>query len=505
MTGLSNLSGAWVPAVDLNPFHWAGDQVEQSLADGFTAMMMSLWSAGLWLIDMVFGVIDQFTTPNLADPGLGHLYSLTLWVSLVTALLLGLGQVAVAAIRRDGRSLGALVVGVAQYGAVVTAWVSVCAVLVLGCAGLTRGVLHEMLHVDGFAGFSASAGLPDHVTGTVQSAVLGVCALFLLVPAAFGYLLITLVRESALLILTATMPIAAAGALGEGTRAWLWKSVRWFTAACLTAPLLALVVGLGVQISRAAFPDTQSTVATDRVVPGARLAAASQQVSSGGGAADVGMAVVGCVILLVACFCPMALFRLLAFVDPGTASGASFRSTLAANGGVSGLLSGRARDSAQGSGAASQVSGDGRAASETSADTETADRFTSRFTRAFGTAGKAAGTGMAAIGSVAAHGASMSVDVMGQSGVGHQGYYDTSPGNSPRSPATQGGLGGHGRRGAPRTRVGHGWDPHEGASQEPPHVGGVGGGNSGTGPGGSPGDSAGSEVADAAGGGVFLA
>ena len=58
-------------------------------------------------------------------------------------------------------------------------------------------------------------------------------------------------------------------------------------------------------------------------------------------AANIGMAVVGCVIMLVACFCPMALFRLLAFVDPGTGSGATFRSTLAANGGVSGLLTRR--------------------------------------------------------------------------------------------------------------------------------------------------------------------
>ena len=57
--------------------------------------------------------------------------------------------------------------------------------------------------------------------------------------------------------------------------------------------------------------------------------------------AQVGMAVVGCVVFAIACFCPMVLFRLLAFVDPGTASGASFRTTLAANGGVSGLLSGR--------------------------------------------------------------------------------------------------------------------------------------------------------------------
>ena len=61
------------------------------------------------------------------------------------------------------------------------------------------------------------------------------------------------------MMLVATMPIAAAGALGEGTRSWMWKSIRWFVAACLTSPLLALVVGLGVQISRASFPEASTT------------------------------------------------------------------------------------------------------------------------------------------------------------------------------------------------------------------------------------------------------
>lgn len=319
------VGGPGLPLVDLNPFDWAGDAIQQGLADTFTAMMMALWSAGLWLIEMVFGVIDRFVTPDVADPGLGRLYGTTLWLSFVVALLVGLGQVGLAAIRRDGRTLGALVVGAAQYGAVVTMWVSVCAVLVLGCAGLTTGLLHQLLGVDGFAGYAASAGLPDRVTGTVQSAVLGLCSMLLLVPAAFGYLLITLVREAALLILTATMPLAAAGALGEGTRAWLWKSIRWFVAACLTAPLLALVVGLGVQISRAAFPDAAQP---ERAQPSGAVAAGGSQAAAqlgavadtaqqtGSSAGNVGMAVVGCVILLVACFCPMALFRLLAFVDP---------------------------------------------------------------------------------------------------------------------------------------------------------------------------------------------
>ena len=436
-----------VPMIDLNPFHWLGGQVKEGLADVFTAMMMSLWSAALWLMDLVFSVLDRFLMPDVTDPGLNHLYSVTLWLSLLVALLIGFGQVGVAAVRRDGRSLGALAMGVAQYGAVVAGWIVVCGALVVGCAGLTRGFLSEMLNIPAFSGYSASAGMPNQVVGTVQAAVLGVCALFLVIPAAFGYLLIMLVREAALLILTATMPIAAAGALGDGTKAWMWKSIRWFVAACLTSPLLALVVGIGVQISRAAFPEAGQVQRNDGLMSDVIRANEAQ----------VGMAVVGCVVFAIACFCPMVLFRLLAFVDPGTASGASFRTTLTANGGVSGLLSGR-RTEDQGSGAATQTSADGRAASESGADAETANRFQSRAARAFGGAGKAVGKTMDVVGGVAATGASMSVDVMGQAGVGHQGYYDTTPPRRAGKPYPQ------------RTRIGHGYDQGSGVANDPVHV-----------------------------------
>ena len=51
---------------------------------------------------------------------------------------------------------------------------------------------------------------------------------------------------------------------------------------------------------------------------------------------------------------------------------------------------------------------------------------------------------MDVVGGVAATGASMSVDVMGQAGVGHQGYYDTTPPRRAGKPYPQ------------RTRIGHG-------------------------------------------------
>ena len=43
-----------------------------------------------------------------------------------------------------------------------------------------------------------------------------------------------LTRGAALLVLAATNPIAAAGLVWEGGRAWFWKAFRWFHAAAFT-------------------------------------------------------------------------------------------------------------------------------------------------------------------------------------------------------------------------------------------------------------------------------
>jgi hypothetical protein len=159
-------------------------------------------------------------------------------------------------------------------------------------------------------------------------------------------------------------------------------------------------------------------------------------------AANVGLAVVGCVILLVGCFCPMALFRLLAFVDPGTGSGAALRSTLAASGGVAGLLSSRGTTTGAPS-SAQLVDDNGHSAGEASAEAETTTRFSTRLARAVPAVGRATGGALSALGGVATHGASLGVDVMGQAGVGHQGYYDTTPQRGRRPVRTRTGPPGH--------------------------------------------------------------
>jgi type IV secretion system protein TrbL len=411
-----------MPMVSLDPFDWAGDAAKEVLAEGFTSMMMSIWSGAMWLLEAAFKLLDSFVTVNVADPDLARLYGVTLWVSLALAVMIAFGQVGVAVVRQDGRGFAALAAGVVQYGAVVVCWVTVAGAVIAACAGLTQGILHTLLGVDSFSGYSSDDGFVDTVTGTVESTVLGLTGMFVLIPAAFGYLIIMLVRAAALLILTATIPVAAAGALSEGTRSWMWKSLRWFLAASLMSPLLAVVLGIGVQLAHAGFPDQDTG------------SAATFQASSS--AANIGMSVVGAVVLLVGCFVPLALFRLFAFVDPGTSSGASFRANMASNGGVAGLL-GRSghKLGGEGSGAATQTAADGRTTSESGAEAETANHFQAHGTKSLGhkigggagwALGKV-GAGMEAGGRIAQLGASMGVDTMGQAGVGAQSYFDTSP------------------------------------------------------------------------------
>jgi hypothetical protein len=424
------VAASLVPMIDINPVDDVGEAISDAVTDQVTRLMLSLWQAGLWLLDLTFGLLDRFLTPDLTDPGLTAIYGVCLWISLLMAILIGLGQIGLAAIRRDGAGLARVAVGVAQYGAVIACWVAVCAGLVWATTGLTHGILDATLDVRGFGEFSATASWPTEVGSATAATVLGLSSLLLLVPAALGYVVIMLVREAALLVLVITLPISAAGVLSEATRSWLWKAVRWFVASCLIAPLVALILGVGVAIAQSAFPDgaaAQGPADPYRLVHGDPQALEQVQQAS---ESAVGMAVVGCVVIVIACFSPMVLFRLLAFVDPGTGSGAAMRASLAANGGLSGLLSG-ARPGV-GPASASRAGSDGQSAGEDTADTLTERRFPA----AVGTVSRPVGAAMGVLGAVGQRATALGVDVMGGAGVGTQTHYDATPAGR-RTPPTR--------------------------------------------------------------------
>ncbi|SFE95569.1 hypothetical protein [Blastococcus tunisiensis] len=413
-------AGDELPCLPTNPFCAIGELAGAVVTDVWISAMTSLWEAGLWVLGLAFSVIDALTTPDLsADGPLGEVYPVTFGIGAAVAALMAMVQLGSAAVRRDGQTLGRVLIGLAQFGLVWAGYVGVAALLVTGVGGLTTGLLRGLLEIDSLAAFDSSLSVErDLVNGTVAT-VLGMSSVFLLFPAAAGYLLLMLIREAALMLLAATSAISAGGLLAETSSAWFWKSLRWFIAALLISPLAVLILGVGVAITEGVVSGNGSTSSE----------------------AAIGMAVIGCLLILIGAVCPLILFRLLAFVDPGTSSGTAMRQSLAASGGVLGVLQGgRARTDAvsggvAGSGAAARVTG-GRAQGESTAEGVTGGRFAG--------AVRALATGSAQVGQLAAGAASAGSDLLSGAGVGHQAPYYGQP-----APSRGAVPGGRERSGAP--------------------------------------------------------
>lgn len=393
-----------VLAIDLNPLDWLGGAAAGVAADGWKAAMIGLWSAGLWLLQLSFKIIDAFTTPDVSAQGpLVKVLPTTLWLGLFVVTLMMLLQVALALIRRDGQSLGRILIGVVQFGLVWLGYLAVAGGLIVAAGGLTKAILSSMLHIDSWSAFSASSSWPRSVNDATAASVLGLSSLFLLIPASFGYLLVMLVREAALIILLATAPITAAGLVNDTSKVWFWKSLRWFIASLLIAPAAALILGVGVSLS-------------EGVVAGAGTSTV----------AAAGTAVVGCVLVAIGAVCPMVLFKLLAFIEPGTGSGAALRQSMSDAGGVSGLLSGK-RSGAGGSSAAAQDDGGGRSQGEAAAETQTSSRIAALL--------GPVGSGMSAAMSIGTRAADLASDVLGSAGVGDPGYSRSFADNASSRPS----------------------------------------------------------------------
>ena len=397
---------------DANPLKWLGTAASAAAGDAWLTSMTGLWSAALWLLKLAFQIIDAFTTPDLSAAGpMGSVLPTTLWLGATLAVIMMFVQLSVALIRRDGESMGRVLIGIAQFGLVWVAYLGLAAGFVAAASGLEQGILEQMLHVQELSQVDLSASFPDQITDITLATVLGVLGLFIVIPAAFFYVLIMFVREAALIILVATAPISAGGLISEIGKVWFWKTLRWFFSCLLISPMAALVLGVGVTLSTGVIDAPQPLMCGGKLCEPLD----AQQVSDFANAtntAHAGMAVVGCIVIAIGACCPMILFRLLAFVEPGTASGAALRQSWSNAGGMSGIISGGAQSA--GSSAATQSSGDGRSSGESGAESQTQSRLSS----ALG----AFGTGMQVATSVAHRAADLGSDILGQAGVGSPGY-----------------------------------------------------------------------------------
>lgn len=403
---------------DFNPLKYLGDVIVGSVADALTTVMLMFWQAGLWATRWVFGVVGALSTPDLSETGpLRSILATTLWISFTLAMILMFAQLIVALVRRDGQSIGRLFLGVLQYGVVWAAFLGCAAGMVAAAAGLEHGILRATLGVDVLSAYDLVPDIPRKAINATTATILGITSTLLLIPGCFFALLIGLTRAAALIILVAVMPITASGLLSEATRPIFWKSFRWFVAGVLIPPTTALVLGIGAQVSNG-------------VIAGAGDKTAGA----------VGTGIVGAVMVAVATVCPLALYRLLAWVDPGTPSGAALRQSWSDAGGLAGLTGGQASSSSPNSGpsAATSVGQDGRSGGEATADGTTGSRMAAALSTF--------GTGVQMATSVAMRAGDLSADILGGAGVGSPGYSMT-PADERALRAGQPGGGGDGGSG----------------------------------------------------------
>jgi type IV secretion system protein TrbL len=407
---------------DLNPLKYLSEVVVGSVTDAWTTAMLSLWAAGLWLTRWVFGIIGALSTPDVSETGpLRSILATTLWISFTLAMILMFAQLIVALVRRDGQSIGRLFLGVLQYGLVWATFLGCAAGMVAAAAGLEHAILRTTLGVDVLGAYDVMPGIPRDAVNASTATVLGITSILLLLPGGFFALLIGLTRAAALIILVAVMPITASGLLSEATRPIFWKSFRWFIAGALIPPTTALVFGIGAQVS-------EGVVDGD----GDKTAGA------------IGTGVVGAVMVAVATICPLALYRLLAWVDPGTPSGAALRQSWSDAGGIAGLT-GATRSANPGTGAspATTIGQDGRSGGEATADAATGSRMAAALS--------SFGTGVQIATSVAMRAGDLSADILGGAGVGSPGYSMTPADERALRAGQAGGTGSDtGPAGAPR-------------------------------------------------------
>ena len=403
LPNVGDLFGGGIPGLgDIpNPFEAIGDVIAKAAADAWTAAMLAIWNSGLFVLRIVLTFSELFLTPDLSADGPGRdVYAFALWLALGLVVILAMIQLGAAAFKREGKGLARAFIGAGQFVIINACWFGYAVTLVAACGAITRALMKSLLKVQTWPDWDPLGGLGvDDITDAGVATALAFLGIFLWL-AAIGHLLVYLARAASLLVLTATGPLSAAGLVLEATRSWFWKSLRWLHAAAFTPVLMVMVLGIGVQFANG----VAAHLAEDT-------------------AKAFGTALPAVMTILISVVAPLALFKLLAFADPGTPSGASFRQNMAIQGGLQGLLGGGGASG--GSSAASTTDGNGRSSGEQNAEASTGDRFnksTQGFLGSFGGAGQALAAGLGMINSAGAKATSLMSDETNQAGVGQSTY-----------------------------------------------------------------------------------
>ena len=281
---------------------------------GFGMIAKSFASAAQTMCGWMWSAISATTTVRLDGAWFGNDLKLTAGIAGVMVLALFVLQLVKGGIRRDPHALGRAVTGcgVAFLGAAVA--VLITGTLLALTDALSDGIVHT-------AGMGDLAALGRRLTpvaalsaGGLTPALVIVVSIFFVIGSVLVWA-VFLVRKALIIVAVVFAPVAFGGAANDWTRSWVRKWIE-FTIAMIFSKLVVVVI---------------FTIALSLLG------------SSGGGVDGLSGIMTGLLLLVLACFAPWLVFKLVHFVggDILTAHHAgTVRDVKAAAGTATGVVSG---------------------------------------------------------------------------------------------------------------------------------------------------------------------
>ena len=162
LPNVGDLFGGGIPGLgDIpNPFDELGDVIAKAAADAWTAAMLAVWNSGLFVLRIVLTFSELFLTPDLRADGPGRdVYAFTLWLALALVVILALIQLGAAAFKREGKGLARAFIGAGQFVLVCACWFGYCVMIVAACGAITRALMKSLLKVQTWPDWDPLGGL----------------------------------------------------------------------------------------------------------------------------------------------------------------------------------------------------------------------------------------------------------------------------------------------------------------------------------------------------------
>lgn len=285
-----------------------GGLISGLLGSALDGLMRDIWTGTLALLRAVLGLVGELGSIDIT-PG-GGAISNELWTTMlqlagIIAMILFFAQLAATALNPRKNFLTAAT-GPVQYGVALALSIALVAGLLGAADGLASLILTQGANVTDTAAAMDQLGLVDD-NNAVKATVLGILGIIGVLPLAIGYGITLIFRSASILVLVATIPITAAGLTNLATKHWFWRVSRWLLALIFLKPAFALCFALGAGVVAA----SGRTAGPTPLPPGAAAVAPAD----GTGVVTL---LLGLGIMFVALFAPFALFRLFAFIEPGT-------------------------------------------------------------------------------------------------------------------------------------------------------------------------------------------